>query len=140
MKVRSAAAIAKAYVSYAPVRADRYEEGVRNPDKDWEKETLAAEGNYEDGVKKGIARKAFGKGVKKAGTEKQKSQTIKNIRRWAEGIEGAEDVMRKAMEPVVAVMEGIKLPPKYPKGDDRNYKRTEMVGKTLRKAKEEGRI
>ncbi len=71
MKVRSAAEIAKAFVTFAPVRAERYEEGVRNPDKDWAKETLAAEKNYEEGVKNGIARKAFGKGVKKSGTEFQ---------------------------------------------------------------------
>ena len=140
MKVPNAAEIAKRFVKYAPGRSDRFEEGVRNPDEDWEKNTADAEPNYEEGIKKSIARKAFGKGVHKCGTEKQKAQTIKNIARWGEGIEGAEDIMRKAMEPVVAVLQAIKLPQKWPRGDKRNYDRVIIIGTTLRKAKEEGRL
>ncbi len=136
----SAQAIASRFVKYAPGRADRYEEGVRNPTEDWEKNTADAEPNYEEGVKKGIQRKAFGKGVHKCGTERQKAQTIKNLGRWTEGIEGAEAEMAAAMAPVVAVMEGITLTKKYPKGDPRNYERNKIIGTTLRKAKEEGRI
>lgn len=140
MDCPSASEIARRFVTFAPARAPRYEEGVRNPTKDWATETKKAEGNYEDGVKKGIARKAYGKGVGKCGTEKQKSQTIKNIPRWVEGIEGAEDIMAAAMEAVVSVIKSITLPPAYPKGDDRNYKRVEVVGKALRAAKEAGKF
>lgn len=137
-KCPSASEIADRFVKFAPGRASRYEEGVRAPSKDWEKETADAETNYEEGVKKGITRKAFGKGVKKCGTVRQQSQTIKNIHRWGEGIEGAGDVMELAMDPVVKVIVATSLPPKYPKGDDRNYKRVEAMGKALRKAKEAG--
>ncbi len=140
METPSAAEIGRRFVEFAPARAPRYEEGVRNPARDWEKETANAETSYEEGVKKAIGRKAFGKGVKRCGTAKQKSQTIKNITRWGEGIAGAEDVMVAAMESVVKVLEATTLPPRFPKGDDRNYKRVEAVGKALRKAKEDGRI
>ncbi len=140
MRMPSATAIAQRFVKYEPGRADRYEEGVRNPTEDWEKNTSDAEANYEDGIKKAITRKAFGKGVHKCGTERQKNQTIKNLPRWVEGIEGAEAEMAAAMAPVVAVMEGITLPKKYPKGDPRNYERNKIIGTILRKAKEEGRI
>jgi len=140
MKFPSAVEIARRFVKYAPGRSDRYEEGVKNPEKDWEKETAAAEKNYEEGVKKAMARKAFGKGVHKCGTSKQKAQTIKNIPRWAEGIEGAEDIMAEAMAPVEAVAKAIVLPPSYPKGDPRNHERSKAVGTALRKAKEDGRI
>lgn len=140
MKVPSAANIAARFVKYAPGREDRFEEGVRNPGEDWEKNTKDAEKNYEEGIQKAIGRKAFGKGVAKCGTARQQSQTIKNLRRWVEGIQGAEDTMAAAMGPVVSVLEGITLPPKYPKGDPRNYERNKIIGTTLRKAKEEGRI
>ncbi len=140
MNVPGAAEIARRFVKYAPQRADQYEQGVRNPDEDWEKNTREAESNYEAGVKAAMTRKAFGKGVTKCGTARQKAQTIKNLTRWAEGIEGAEDIMAAAMEPVVKVLEGITLPPSYPKGDNRNYERSTIVGKTLRKAKEEGKF
>ncbi len=140
MDVPSAAEIARRFVQYAPGRIGRYEEGVKNPSKDWANETEAAESNYEEGIKKAIGRKAFGKGVKKCGTDRQMAKTIKNINRWSEGIEGAEEEMAAAMEPVVAVMKAIKLPPSYPKGDERNYARSKAVGVALRKAKEDGRI
>lgn len=140
MKVPSAAEIARRFVRYAPAREDRFEFGVRNPDLDWEKETADSEPNYEEGVKKAITRKAFGKGVRKCGTARQQERTIRNIPRWAEGIVGSEDDMAKAMAPVVTILEAVKLPERYPKGDPRNYKRVEAVGMALRKAKEEGRL
>jgi len=140
METPSAAEIGRRFAEFAPARAPRFEEGVRNPKKNWEKETADAESSYEEGVKKAISRKAFGKGVKKCGTVKQQAQTIKNISRWSEGITGAEDVMVAAMESVVKVLQGITLPKRYPKGDERNYDRVKIVGTTLRKAKEEGRI
>jgi len=140
MKTPTAQQIAARFVKYAPGRSDRFEEGVRNPSKDWEKETAEAEPNYEAGVKAAINRKAFGKGVKKCGTARQQDRTIKNLARWGEGIMGAEAEMAAAMEPVVRVLEGVTLPPRYPTGDPRNYERPKAIGTALRKAKEEGRI
>jgi len=140
MNVPSAAEIARRFVKYAPQREDRFEEGVRNPGEDWERNTKAAEPNYEEGVKKAISRKAFGKGVGKCGTAKQQAKTILNLPRWREGIENAETTMAEAMAPVVAVLEAVKLPPAYPKGDSRNLERVKAITTALRKAKEEGRL
>lgn len=141
MKCPSASVIAARFVKYAPQRQDRYEDGVRNPSEDWEKQTKDAEPNYEKGIQAAIARKAFGKGVVKCGTSRQQSKTIvKGIPRWVEGISGAEADMASAMGPVVAVIEATTLPPRYPTGDERNYERVKSIGKALRKAKEEGRI
>lgn len=138
MKVTSAAKIAERFVKYAPQREDRFEEGVRDPGEDWEKNTAAAEDNYEKGVKDAMTRKAFGKGVVKCGTEKQQAKTLLNMNRWAEGIQNARATMELAMEKVVKVLQAVKLPPRYPKGDDRNYERSKVVGKALRDAKEKG--
>lgn len=140
MKTPSAAVIAARFVKYAPGRFDRYTEGIASPDEDWEKNTKAAESNYETGVKAGIARKAFGKGVTKCGTARQQAKTIKNQHRWPEGIEGAGAEMEAAMGPVVAVLQAITLPQRYPKGDPRNYERNKAVGTALRKAKEAGQF
>jgi len=113
MKMPSAATIAKRFVKYAPQRSDRFEEGVRNPSKDWAKETLAAEGNYEEGIKRAMQRKAFGKGVTKAGTAKQQTKSItKGIPRWSGGIAEAGPDMEAAMTPVVAVFGKVKITPK----------------------------
>ncbi|GAI77707.1 unnamed protein product, partial [marine sediment metagenome] len=83
-----------------------------------------------------ITRKAFGKGVKKVGTAKQKAKTIlKGIIRWPEGVRGAEDDMRAGMEPVVKVLEALTLPERFPTGDVRNIKRVEAIQQALHKLK-----
>jgi len=140
VKTPTAAEIARRFVRFAPGRSERYFDGIANPAEDWEKNTKAAEANYETGVKNAITRKAFGKGVTKCGTARQQAKTIQNQNRWPEGIEGAEAEMTDAMGPVVAVLQATTLPQRYPKGDPRNYKRVEVVGTALRKAKEEGRL
>lgn len=136
MIVKSAAAIAKKWARVTPERTEDYEYGVRNPLRDWEKETADAEPRYEAGIKSSMARKAFGKGVKKAGTAKQQAKTIlKGIPRWPEGVRMAEDDMRNGMEPVVRVLEGLTLPPRYETGDPRNIKRVEAIQQALHKLK-----
>ena len=136
MIVKTAAAIAKKWARVTPERTVDYEEGVKNPAKDWEKETIAAEARFEAGIKDAIARKAFGKGVRKVGTAKQKSKTIlKGIPRWPEGVRGAEDDMLKGMEPVVKTLEALTLPERYPTGDPRNIKRVEAIQQALHKMK-----
>lgn len=141
MNMPSAQEIARRFVTFTPQKAPRYEEGVRNPANDWAKNTIDAGANYNAGVQAAIARKGFEKGVQKAGTGKQQGRSItKGIPRWSEGVAGSEADMAAAMTPVVAVMSAIKLPPKFAKGDPRNYERTKAIGMELRKAKVEGRI
>lgn len=136
MIVPSAIKIASKWARVTPDRIDDYESGVRNPLRDWETETAAAEDNYEAGIKASIARKAFGKGVKKVGTAKQKLASIKKgIPRWPEGVRGAEDDMKKGMEPVVAVLAALDLPKRYPAGDPRNIERVKAIQQALHKLK-----
>ncbi len=136
MEVKSAAEIARKWARVTPERSQDYEEGVRNPLRDWETETLEAEPRYEAGIKSSISRKAFGKGVKKAGTAKQRSKSItKGIPRWSEGVRGAEADMKAGMEPVVQVLENLKLPPRFETGDPRNIDRVKAVQQALHKLK-----
>ncbi len=136
MIVKSAAKIAEKWARVTPERTMDYEEGVRNPLKDWEKETLEAESRFEAGIKSAIVRKAFGKGVRKAGTAKQKAKSIlKGIPRWPEGVRGAEADMRSGMEPVVKVLEALVLPQRYETGDPRNIDRVKAIQQALHKLK-----
>ncbi len=118
MIMPSAAKIAAKWARVTPERITDFEEGVRNPTKDWEKETADSESRYEAGIKAAMTRKAFGKGVRKVGTAKQKSASIiKGIPRWPEGVRGAEADMRSGMEPVVSTLEALTLPERFPTGD-----------------------
>lgn len=140
MKVKSAAAIAEKFVRVTPGRLEDYEAGVRDPQEDWEKNTAAAEDNYEKSTKEAMTRKAFGKGVRKTGTAKQQRKTIeKGVEegRWVGGVQAAGPDMQAGMEPVVAVLEKTSLPPRQPKGDPRNMERSSIVVKALIKMKRE---
>jgi len=141
MEVMDARKIAQKFVRVTSGRADDYEEGVRNPRTDWAKAALDAESNYEEGVRKGISRKAFGKGVTKCGTARQQEKTIsKGVPHFIDGVSNAEDDMATAMEPVVAVLRSIQLPKRYPKRDPRNIERVKAIMKALGDAKEAGRF
>lgn len=136
MIIKSAVDIAKKWLRVTSARTEDYEAGVRNPQKDWEKETAAAEERYNAGVKAAILRGAFGKGVRKTGTDKQKTKSIlKGIPRFAEGVSGAEADMRAGMEPVVSVLSALTLPKRYETGDPRNLKRVEAIMIALHKMK-----
>jgi hypothetical protein len=136
MLIKSASEIAKKWVTVARNSLEFYEAGVRNPLKDWAKETKAAESRYEAGIKSAILRKAFGKGVDKAGTAKQKSATItKGIMRWPSGIEAGEADMLKGIAPYIDILKNLVLPPRYEKGDPRNLERVKAVSQALHKAK-----
>lgn len=136
MIMPSAAKIAAKWARVTPERTQDYEEGVRNPSKDWETETADSEGRYEAGIKLAMLRKAFGKGVRAVGTAKQKAASIlKGIPRWPEGVRGAEADMRSGMEPVVSTLEALKLPERFPTGDPRNIKRVEAIQQALHKMK-----
>lgn len=136
MQSKSAAVIARRFVTITSGRAKDYEEGVKAPRRDWLKETKDAEGRYEEGIKDAIKRKAFGKGVDKCGTARQQQKTIeKGVPVFADRVLLAEDDMRIAMEPVVAVLERTSLPPKYPRGDPRNIERVKTVDDALHKLK-----
>lgn len=136
MTIKSALDIAKKWLRVTSGRTEDYELGVRNPQKDWAKETADAEERYEAGLKAAMLRKAFGKGVKKVGTAKQQSKSIlKGIPRFAEGVSGAEDDMANGIEPYVAVLSALTLPKRYETGDPRNLKRVEAIMVALHKKK-----
>ena len=136
MITKSASKIAEKWARVTPGRTVDFEEGVRNPRKDWGKNTLEAEGRYEEGIKQAISRKAFGKGVTKTGTAGQQAATIeKGLARWPEGVRIAEPKMATGMEKVVKTLEATTLPPKFPKGDPRNLERVRVTNVALHKMK-----
>ena len=136
MKCPTAVEIAAKWARVTPERTADYEAGVRNPSKNWQTETLAAESNYAAGVQAAITRKAFGKGVAKAGLSKQQGNSItKGIPRFGEGVRMGEAAMSAGMDSVVKTINSVTVPPKYPKGDPRNYERVRAIGDALHKMK-----
>lgn len=130
--IRSTAEIAKKWATVTPGRSAFYKAGVSAPKKDWEAMTKAAEGAYEEGVTGGIARKAFGKGVDKAGTAKWKRKSVDvGAGRWGPGVRVAEADFRSGYDPYRAKILEITLDPRFPRGDPRNYDRVKVIGDAL---------
>ena len=136
MITKSAAQIAAKWARVTPERTADYEEGVRNPRKDWEKNSIDAEDRYQAGLKESFTRNARPKGIKQVGTAGQMAATIeKGIPRWPEGVRVAEGKMASGMEFVVRAIESVKERPKYPKGDPRNLEIVKDITQAIHKAK-----
>ncbi len=130
--IKSLDRISRKWVSQSAVSEGSYLEGVQNPTKDWEKETLAAEPNFEAGVQKAITAKTFGKGVKRAGTVKwQENAIAKGPGRWREGIALAENAYAEGFAPYADVIRNLTLPARGPKGDPKNINRVAALAKAL---------
>jgi len=137
--IRDISKIAGKYREVTPARAPQYEAGVKDPKKDWASETKAAEGNYEEGVKAAMTRKAFGKGVTKAGTETWVEGAVsKGVSRYGPGVTAGADKYAENFGPYAETIKATTLPKRYPKGDPRNIERVKAIASALRAKKERG--
>jgi len=126
--IRSIEQISKKWASVTPQRTADYEAGVKSPKKDWETSTAAAEDAYQTGVQQAIGERRFGKGVRKAGTEKwQRGATQKGVPRWGQGVALAEPAYAAGFSPFRDAIERLNLPPRYARRDARNLNRVKAV-------------
>lgn len=136
-KIKNINDIAKKFADVTPQRANEFVAGVESSTVDWAQATAAAEGAYQDGVTKAIARKAFGKGVNRAGSEKyKKGVREKGATRFAAGVALAGPAYAEGFAPYHQVISALTLPPRYARRDPRNLQRVAAVASALGKAKE----
>lgn len=109
-----------------------YEEGVKNPTRDWKTQTLGANAAYKQGVQKSIAADSFAKGVSAAGSAKwQENAIAKGPSRFAQGVTLAVDAYSTGFKPYRDVIAALTLPPRGAKGDPANINRVAVVAKAL---------
>lgn len=136
--IKSLDTSAKKFATNASQAGTAYNDGVNNPKRDWANSTKAAESNYESGVQAGIQRKAFGKGVSKAGSSKwQKGATEKGSARFTAGVGMAQDAYAKGFAPFHQAISSATLPPRFAKRDPRNIERVKAVVNVMGKTKEQ---
>jgi hypothetical protein len=134
--IRSTADIQKKWTEVTPARAGDFETGVKTPKRDWAANTAAAESAYEEGVQSAISDKRFGRGVKTAGSEKWSRKTLAvGVSRWPTGVRAASEDYAKGFGPYHDVIERTTLPPRFGRGDPRNYQRSEVMGTALHSAR-----
>ncbi|MBA7612654.1 hypothetical protein ES703_19890 [subsurface metagenome] len=136
MEVMSLTNIVRKWIGRVSIATEEYKDGVTTPRRDWESETAAAETRWADAMREVIAKGLWLAGVRKAGTAKWKEKTLSlGVARWPSGVAAAEDDYRSGFAPYHAVLEALTLPPRYARGDVRNYARSQFVGVALRKRK-----
>jgi hypothetical protein len=135
-RIRSGASIGEKWKRRTETAGAEYEAGVKDPKKDWGEETAKSEKNYEAGVQNAMRHKRFGKGVKKAGTAKWQDGAVKKgVARFGQGVAASGDNYEKGFSPFREVIEKTELPPRYAKGDPRNFERVKAMGTALHDAK-----
>lgn len=130
--IKSMDRITEKWKRVAAGAGEEYRVGIENPRTDWATATKAAEPQYEAGITASIGRKAFGKGVTKAGTSHWQTMALaKGPGRWSEGINLSGDAYRAGFEPYARVIAGLILPPRGRKGDPKNIQRVAKVAEAL---------
>jgi len=136
--IRSIEQISKKFAQVTPGRTEDYRFGVENPRRDWATAAASAESAYESGVTQAIAKKRFGKGVKKAGTDTwQRGAVEKGTARWGPGVVMAQDKYARNFAPYRDAIERATLPPRYARRDPRNLERVKAIVNALSAAKEQ---
>lgn len=126
--IRSIERIAKKWATVTPGRTADYQAGIESPRKDWETATSASEDAYQAGVTQAIAEKRFGKGVRRAGTDKWQSNALqKGAQRWGPGVAMAEAAFAAGYAPIRDAIERVTLPPRFARRDPRNLNRVKAI-------------
>lgn len=134
--VKPVTKIAEKWGRVTPQRATEYEEGVRSPLKDWQKNTIAANDAYKAGIQTSITKDLFSKGVTKAGTAKWQKKAIElGPGRFSQGVSVGQPDYEAGFAPFREVIEKTTLPPRFAKGDPRNIDRVRTMAAALAEAK-----
>ena len=134
--VKSVSKIAEKWSRVTPQRSADYEDGVKNPTRDWAKNTADANAAYKAGVTEAVAKDRFVKGVQKVGTAKwqTKAATV-GPARFSQGVTVAAPDFEKGFAPFRDAIEKTVLPPRFAKGDPRNIDRVRVIASALSAAK-----
>jgi hypothetical protein len=132
IKTKSIAEVTAKWNTRAAAAAPDYQKGIQAPAEDWGTNTKAAETAYEAGVQGSIARKAFGRGVTKAGTEKwqRKSQAV-GPARYGQGVSAGQQDYQSEFGPYLDVIGRVALPPRGMRGDPNNLERVRVIANAL---------
>jgi len=126
--------ISKKWAEVTPERAPYYEEGIKNPTKDWANEAAKGQSAYEQAMRDPKVLALRETNIKAVGSEKwQRKATKVGPSRFREGVPAAEDDFTKGFTPFHGVIAALALPEKGARGDPKNYARVKAIGDALHK-------
>lgn len=135
-EMRSTSDSAAKWARRAGSAGPEYEDGVKNPRKDWAAEAAAANERYKRAVTEAAQKDRFKAGVQKAGTAKwQANAILKGPARYSEGVMLAQTAYEEGFRPFADVIRATKLSPRGPKGSPENIKRVAEMAAALHQKK-----
>lgn len=132
--VKSAQAIADKWAEVTPARASYYESEAPAAGAEWEANTVAAGGTYKAGISVAGIEKRFVGGVRRAGAAKfaRKVKEV-GVSRYAPGVAAAKEDFASGFADFQAVLDGLEIPDRGPRGSPGNYAIVQKVGDALHK-------
>lgn len=138
-KIKPLGEIAETFATVTSGRAEQYAKGVASPAVPWDQATAAAEPNYDQATTAAIQRKAFGKGVRRAGNSRYlHGAQGKGARNFGPGVAEAGPAYQQGYQKYHAAIAGLTLPQRFPRRDPRNLLRVSAIATVLGKLKEAG--
>lgn len=132
VKIKAMTDIADKWSKVTPDRAAYYEAGVKNPLENWEEATIAAMASYKAAVSAADIGKRQAGGVKRAGFAKWQRKSVDlGVDRFGPGVRAAKEDYTDGYSPFQAVLAGLELPARKPRGDPANQDRTKEIGAAL---------
>lgn len=136
VKIGDLTQAAKKLQTNGQAAAGIYAERAAASGNTWAENTAASEDNYEAGVREAMGRKAFGKGVQKAGGGKYANQ-IKAVGqgRFGDGMSKAGNAWGAGFGPIAAAVNGKDIGPRGPVGSPQNQQRAAAMAQAFRAAR-----
>jgi len=111
---------------------EAYASGAEAAGPEWQAKTIAAESTYQQAITSPGVPKRFAAGVRKAGAEKYTRRIrLLGASRYATGVAEGEDEWERGFAPYAAVIQGITLSARRPRGDPQTLRRVEEVSRKL---------
>ncbi len=132
--VKSASEVAQKWADVTPGKSAYYEAEAPEAGAAWETNTVAAGPTYKAALSAADIQKRFVGGVKRAGAEKF-ARKVKDVgvARYGPGVAAAKEDMASGIEPYLAVLAGLDIPDRGPRGSTANYAIVAKVGEALHK-------
>lgn len=135
--IRPTEAIAKKWAQVTPGRSAQYEEGVKNPVRDYAANAMAADAAWKAGVQAAVAGGRFVAGVRKVGTAKWQERAVKlGSARYGPGVQVAEGDYAAGFQPYQAAIAAAVLPPRGPRRSPQNLQRVNAIVQAISARKE----
>lgn len=129
-------AIAEKYVRRAGAAQSDYQTGIQaTPPQKFEQNATAGQQNWATGVAQAASEGRFASGLQGSGAKWQRKATQVGPQRYASGVAAASGDYQAGFQKYFDTLSSLNMGPRGPRGDPRNYQRSQMVGEALNKAR-----